>query len=110
MNEMRYDQKYSLVLKHISIFDYNRALFVLRNMDKSLRVRKNIFQFYDNAEIEQCANHIITNYNMPNYTFDKMSEYVDDKFTARMLEASIPYWRRAVFAYVLSYLKQNPGR
>ncbi len=110
MSEMTYYQRYELIQKMISIYDYNRALFVTQNMDLNLRVRKNLFQFYNNDEIKECAHHILTNYNFPNYTFDKMSDVADDKFTARMLRASVPHWRRAVNAYVHAHMKQKQSR
>ena len=104
---MTYEQKYELIQQLISQSDFRRAIFVLYNKNSNLRVRKNIFQFYKVDEIVQCAHHIVTNYHMPEYTFSKMAKHVDDQFTARMLRASVPHWRRAVNAYIRTHDKEK---
>lgn len=110
MDNMNYSQRYELIKNIISADDYNRAKFVLYCGDTKFRVRKNLFRFYDHAEIKQCALYILNNYDNCEYTFNTMSHVADDKFTARMLRASVPYWKRAINAYIREYNKHISQR
>lgn len=88
-----------LIQGMISKRDYQRALFVLQNANDCVRVRKNLVQFYSIDEIKNSAHHIITNYQMPHFTFDKMRVYIDDDAKiVKLLRASVPQWQRAVNA------------
>jgi len=110
MNKMTYSQKYELIRNMISPEDYKRAEFIFYNDIQPIRVRKNIFSFYDHAEIKKCARHILNNYDRCEYTFDMMSAVADDKFIARMLRESVPYWKRVINAYMRAYNKHSLQR
>lgn len=107
MKKLAYEQQAAKIYQMITESDYTNAQFTLHNTNPEIRVRKNILQFYDNAEIINSAHHVITNYEIPNFTFTKMREILnDDTRTIRLLKSAIPYWRRAVNAYVRAYTKK----
>lgn len=92
------DMQRQLIQKMITQNDYNRAKFVLQNANDDIRVRKNLFQFYQIYEIKNSAYHIILNYENPFFTFDKMRTYVSDEETVSLLKSAVPQWIRAVNA------------
>lgn len=92
------EKQRQLIQNMISERDYNRAKFVLNNANDTVRVRKNIIQFYTMDEIKNSAYHLVINYENPYFTFDKMRTYVSDEKTVSLLKASIPQWKRAINA------------
>ena len=93
---MTKDEKINFIKTQISLADYNRAKFLMRNVDTIGSVRRNWFVDYTTNELMGAANHIIINYERPTYTFDKLDGMLRDKKTARMVKVAVPQWRRAI--------------
>lgn len=102
------EEQARLIQKLITSQDYARAKFIIRNIDYAPKIRKNIFQFYDKADIGNCARHIILNYEHPSYTFNKMREMIDnDNRTIKLLKSAVPHWRRVVNTAFRAYKQHN---
>ena len=93
---MTTEQQIQLIKMAISPADYNRACFLMRNVDTIGAVRRNLFCDYMPNELMMAAYRIITNYERPTYTFDRLNGMVKPRVTARMLKSAIPEWRRAI--------------
>lgn len=89
-------EQINFIKTQISLADYNRAKFLMRNLDTIGPVRRNWFVDYSTNELMDAANHIIINYEHPTYTFDKLDGMLSDKKTVRLLKAAVPQWRRAI--------------
>lgn len=98
-------QQEHFIKSQITESDYNRARFILRNTHFVPHIRKNWLRNYDMGEIMNCAHHIVVNYENPNFTFNKMSEYISTQKTIKLLNKSIPEWKRAVNAFWREYIK-----
>ena len=101
---MTTEQQIQLIKNKISIADYNRARFLMRNIDTVGDVKKNFFNKYTDNELVGAACHIVTNYECPTYTFRKLASIMTDKQIKKLLAVAVPQWQRAVNAW---FAKRN---
>lgn len=95
---MEHSEMQQIVHSMITFSDYNRAKFAMLNAD-TVRVPAGLWRRHSADRIMNCAHWVVVNYEHPDYTFNAMAPYMDEKHVIKLLRASVPTWRRTIDAF-----------